>query len=408
LSAPELVILDPPSEVNVNLPNQDVAFAATILGAPVVDLHARPWPARRALDLRAGRVALSRRSFTLSAAARLEQQLRRRRPELEVLDLQGPVDVQCCYPFVRELGPLEVKLPFGDRLPFPDYRLFDSFGLLSGCWRSGLWAYAILTSLGCPYGCRFCAARRRKWRPRSAEHAAAELARARRDLGIVSFEVIDDAFNVRRQRVLEFCRRVEPLNLRWACTNGLRADRFDEELARAMAQSGCVHVGFGVESVDDEVLALNLKGVTFQQIQQAVAAAGRHIPRVSGFFIVGLPGSSAASDRASIAWARQAGVDAVFSLYLPDSADPAGAADHVFYGSAAEARGQSYDPQQQKQVYREAKRLKRGRYRSMLVGERVLLRTAGALLASDWAGRVNLALMAGKKLPGMVLRGEIQ
>lgn len=400
----DLLIVEPPSGINVNLPNMDVAFAATALGARVIDLHACPWPGRRYLDTGARRVAISRRSFNLGSARHLRAELARERPEVEVLDLHGPVDVQCCYPFVREAGTLEVDLSFGDDLPLPDYTLFDSFGLLRACWRSGLWAYTVMTSLGCPFGCAFCAARRRPWRPRSPGHVVAELARARRDWGIVSFEIIDDAFNVDKQRVLELCERVAPLGLRWSCTNGLRADRFDEEQARAMAAAGCVHVGFGVESTSDAVLERMGKGETFDHIQRAVAVAQQHLPRVSGFFIVGLPGSTRASDLASVRWAESIGLDAVFSLYLPDSGS---SSDQVFYGSSVQARGDAYPRQQQLQVYARAKALKRRRYRALVVG-RAGLRTLEAMGRAGWTGRANLVGLAARRLPGMMIRGEIQ
>ena len=400
---PELVLVDPPSGVNVNLPNMDVAFAATVLNAPVMDLRTSPLPAGRQLELRARRVAISCRSFTVASAARLRRQLQRRRPDLELRDLHGPVDVQCCYPFVRQGPTVRVELPFGDQLPLPNYELFDSFGLLRACWRSGLWAYAVLTSLGCPHGCSFCAARRRRWRPRSAEHVAGELARARRDWGIASFEVIDDAFNVSRHRVLEFCRLVQPLGLPWACTNGLRADRFDEQQARAMAAAGCVHVGFGVESVDDGVLDRLHKGETFAEIQRAVTLARCHLPRVSGFFVIGLPGSTRELDLAAVRWADRAGIDAVFSLFLP-----AGARDHVFYGAAATPLGTAYPAAHQLEAYHQAKRLKRGRYRQLLTGGRLLRQGLGALRGAGWPGRANLLAITAGKLPGMLLRGEIQ
>lgn len=400
----ELVLIEPPSGININLPNLDVAFSATVLGAAVIDLHACPWPAWRPSSANARRVAISRRSFNDEAAAKIREHLQRRRPDLDVLDLRGPVDVQCCYPFLHGPRTEGVEVQFGDDLPFPDYTLFDSFSLLRACWSSGLWAYPIMTSLGCPYGCAFCAARRRRWRPRSAAHTVGELELARKRWGIKSFEVIDDAFNVSRRRVLDICRRLAPLGLSWSCTNGLRADRFDDEVAAAMARSGCEHVGFGVESVDDDVLAGVGKGETFAQIERAVDVARRHLPRVSGFFIVGLPGSTRRSDLASVRWAERSGLDAVFSVHVPD---PGASMGQVFYGATAEPRGLAYPARDQAEVYARAKRIKRGRYHSMLTGglARGLL---GALRLADWQARLNLAAIGVSKLPGMVLKGEIQ
>ena len=399
-----VAIIDPPSEVNLNLPNLAVAFAASHLDADVVDLHALPFPASRVHDLRADEVALSVRPHTLAAAERIRAALVQREPSRPVRALSSVVDVQCCYPFVQPWETFAVDLAFDDSLPLPEYERFDSFNYLSTNWRTGFWAYPIMTSLGCPFGCTFCAARRRPWRPRSAAHAARELARARERYGIRRFEIVDDVFNLDEKRVLDFCARVGPLGLRWACVNGIRADRLSERQARAMAAAGCEQVGFGVESTDPRVLRTIEKGESIEQIERAVGAATKHIPTVTAFFIIGLPGSTQASDRASLRWARERGVQAYCSFHVGGQAE----SGSVFYGTEANPTAAAYDPGLQRQVYLESRRHNRKAYARRGLPLRVALSTLRAARHYDLRSWLNHSRHLARRGISLLRTGDIQ
>jgi radical SAM superfamily enzyme YgiQ (UPF0313 family) len=403
-SRSRILLIDPPSEVNLNLPNLAIAFAAAHLDARVVDLHALPWPRHRYLSAAGEQVVISVRPYTLRASNAIRERIESRRPGLLVQSLSGVVDVQCCYPFIQPWNAFPVDLPFGDGLPIPEYERFDSFNYLRTNWSTGFWAYTILTSLGCPHGCSYCAARQRRWHPRSPAHCVEELARAKRDYGIRSFEIVDDLFNMNEPRALEFCERVAPLGLSWSCANGIRADRFSEAQAKAMGMAGCTQVGFGIESVSPAVLQESRKGESLEQIESAVGWARKHIPEVCGFFIVGLPGATRETDLASVEWARKHGVRAYFSHFVPAPAD-AGA---VFYGSASTAVSPSYPLEEQRQVYEIARRAIRTSYVERGVVRRVVATTLRGLPRYDWRSRGNhlrhLALRGWR----MLRSGDIQ
>jgi len=139
------------------------------------------------------------------------------------------------------------------------------------------------------------------------------------------------------------------LDLRWGCSNGLRADAFDEEMAEALASSGCVHVNFGIESTDPKVLQKVEKGETIDRIEKAVRVAKRYFKSVGGFFIIGLPGSSYEKDLLSLEWARRNRINAHFSYYVPF--DRAMQYDALFYGEGSRPLSDEYPKVLQEKIY---------------------------------------------------------
>ncbi|MFH2070132.1 MAG: radical SAM protein [Elusimicrobiota bacterium] len=398
-----MLFIDPSSEVYINIPNISLAYAATHFKTRVIDQHILPYPRDRFLRHSADVLGISVRSFALEEAKRIADIYTAKYPSSEIKSVSTSVDVQCCYPFLDFDKKIVFDKPFSDEYPFPDYELFDSFNYLSTNWQTGLWNYSIMTSVGCPYQCTFCACRSRKWHARSAKNSAEELKRAQKEYNIVSFEIIDDAFNVDKDRVLEFCGLVKPLKLRWLCSNGLRADRFDEESACAMASAGCDTVGFGIESTDDEVLALVKKGETIGQIEQAVEIAKKYFKEVKGYFILGLPGSNYEKDIASIEWARKQGVKPVVSYYVPVSQP-----DKIFYGEKASASTLAYPEERQKEIYRYSKKITRGWYYRQGVPAKIMKATFLSIFKYNFNSLLTHFIIGPKRFLSILFKGEVQ
>lgn len=191
--------------------------------------------------------------------------------------------------------------------------------------------------------------RKRGWKARSVQNCYEELRQAKEKWGIRSVAILDDCFNVSKERVLQFYEQMRPLNLRRSCANGLRADRFDEDVAKVMAASGYVHLSFGIESVIPEVLQAVQKGETIEQIETAVDVARKYFDSVGGFFIVGLPGSSYERDLASLKWAVRKRINFHFSYYVPF--DKGMQYDALFYGDGAKPLSDEYPKELQKRIY---------------------------------------------------------
>ena len=238
--------------------------------------------------------------------------------------------------------------PFNDDLPFPQYELFDSFNIFQKNWRTGHWLYPIFTSQGCPYQCVYCAAKNRPYQTRSIENCYQELKWAKQRYGIKSFQILDDCFNLKPERVIEFCQRIKELDLSWFCSNGLRIDGFSEKLAQSLIGAGCREVSFGIESLDPDVLKNIKKGIDLPMIERAVKIAKKYFRFVNGFFIIGLPGSSYEKDLVSLHWALKMGINAHFSYYLPF--DKLIQLDETFYGKLSDPVSNEYSKSCQKKI----------------------------------------------------------
>lgn len=346
----EYIFINPEARVNQNIPNLGLVYAATRLGVRVIDLNTRPNPKDRYLRIEAEILGISVQSRTLSAAREIARKYKEKYPQASIKSVSGFLDVLCCYPYMNFEERIHFDEPFSDNYPFPNYELFDSFKIFAANWRSGRWNYAIMTSQGCPYQCIYCSSRNRKWLSRSAENSIEELRQAKEKWGIISFDIIDDCFNINKKRLLKFCELVKPLKLTWTCANGLRADLFDEEIARAITEAGCRHISFGVETTDPEILKSIKKGETIEQIEKAIIIAKKYAQSVSGFFIIGLPGSSFQKDLTSLKWAEKMGIGAHFSYYVPS--DRLLKPDQIFYGRDAEPAAEVYPKELQVKLYK--------------------------------------------------------
>jgi radical SAM superfamily enzyme YgiQ (UPF0313 family) len=203
-----------------------------------------------------------------------------------------------------------------DELPFPNYSFFDSVGYIRE-------KYPLVTSRGCAYKCSYCAVGKvsgMRWRFRSPGHVVEELLYARKNYKINKFEIVDDNFTMDIGRAKEICRLIinKKLALRWTCINGIRADRTDDELFKLMHLSGCEDVWFGIETLNKEVFERIHKGEKIEAIITAIELAKKNKIAVSGFFIIGLPGSTFRTDNDSLAMSKKLKLEeALWSLATP-------------------------------------------------------------------------------------------
>lgn len=207
----------------------------------------------------------------------------------------------------------QAHLPPLEELPFPDYTL-------AGIDRID--DYLLLTSRGCPYDCTFCttgAVSSNRWRARSITHAVQELEWARHRYGIRQFRIVDENFSFDIDRVKAFCALLieRKLGLRWEIMEGIRADKVDEELLDLMWHSGCRAVFFGIETVENSLFDALRKGEKFEHIERAIRLAREHGFTVGGYFIVGLPGSSFASEMKSVRFSQEKLDVASFWMAIP-------------------------------------------------------------------------------------------
>lgn len=171
---------------------------------------------------------------------------------------------------------------------------------------------SIVSSRGCPFGCRFCAApfiAGRRWRARSAESLLEEVDQIVNVYHMNKFEFVDDLFTLDKERVFAFCQGIKRrgYELTWSCS--ARADTVSPELLRVMAQAGCRIVYYGVESGNQRILDLMGKGETLAHMRDAIRWTHEASMRSWGFFIIGFPDETRQEIENTIDFAIEAELD---------------------------------------------------------------------------------------------------
>ncbi len=188
-----------------------------------------------------------------------------------------------------------------DALPFPAYDLLPSYTYPL---TDEKWMF-VRSGRGCPFSCSYCVMplmSGRKLRYHSPDYMVNQMKWLAKKLNTRLFMFWDELATFNKERMLELCEKIVRDGLhrecRWFCTT--RVDCFDVELAKGMRRAGCRMISFGFESGSQSVLDRNGKGTRVGQAARAVAAAKGQGLKTIGHFIIGLPGSSPETARATI------------------------------------------------------------------------------------------------------------
>ncbi|HUW94598.1 MAG TPA: radical SAM protein [Anaerolineae bacterium] len=170
-----------------------------------------------------------------------------------------------------------------DSLPMPAYHLFP---------------YDIRSDLdldvgrGCPFACSFCSTSlfwRRRYRLKSVERTIEEIQVLRQQYDAESFSFNHDLFTANRERVQEFCERLqaEEMDITWSCA--ARIDTVDPELLLLMAAAGCRNIFYGVETGSPRMQREIQKNLSIDQVWSAVDATVNAEINATLSFIAGFP-----------------------------------------------------------------------------------------------------------------------
>lgn len=160
------------------------------------------------------------------------------------------------------------------------------------------------TSRGCPFQCNFCsigAVFQGTYRRRPVGEIVEELRQVHdKYVFFVDDNIVGDSAGAR-----ELFEAITPLGIQWMSQGSLHALK-DEGLVRQMAQSGCMGLLIGFESLDHQNLAAMGKGIN--KVEDYHAALGR-LRRagvfVYGTFIFGYPHDTPAAFEESVRFAKE-------------------------------------------------------------------------------------------------------
>jgi radical SAM superfamily enzyme YgiQ (UPF0313 family) len=160
---------------------------------------------------------------------------------------------------------------------------------------------------GCPEGCTFCgspALWKRRVRFHSAEYFVTQM-EILREKGVGFFFVSDDTFTLKRDLVIDICRRIveRRLDIVWAAIS--RVDCVDEEVLSWMRRAGCTQISYGVESGSRELRDRYRKRISEAAICRAFDLTVRYGIMARAYFIYGAPGESDQTIDESLALLRR-------------------------------------------------------------------------------------------------------
>jgi len=178
-----------------------------------------------------------------------------------------------------------------------------------------------MTSRGCPFNCTFCASSLlfgKRFRGRSPKNVVDEIEQVVSEYNPESIEFSDDEFTLDRKRVAGICDEIRRrgLSVIWACSS--RVDVISRELLRKMRAAGCFFIYYGVESGSQRILNLMRKGITMEQVIDAIRWTKEVGIETLASYIIGFPGETEEDIEETIALAKKLNTDyAQFSLATP-------------------------------------------------------------------------------------------
>ena len=222
-------------------------------------------------------------------------------------------------------GSTSAAIPNVEELPMPAYDLLDleKYFQLDSPWHfpKSKKAVQYVSSRGCPYHCSYChTIHGKKYRGTSAPKIVDEIETLVTKYGVEELMVVDDIFNFDLERAKEICRGIVERGLRvhFQFPNGVRGDRFDEELVALMKQAGTHYMAIAIETTSDKYQLLIRKHLKLDKALQTIKWARKYDIEVCGFFMIGFPGETLEEIQETLDFAVSAPLDTIFiSLVSP-------------------------------------------------------------------------------------------
>lgn len=199
--------------------------------------------------------------------------------------------------------PARALIPDLDAQPWPDREKVGIEKYIR-VWRDhhGMGSVSVITSRGCPYHCRWCshATYGKTHRRRSARGVVDEvewiLQRYQPDM----LWMADDVFTIHHGWILQYAEEMKRRGLRIPIECITRADRLNPRIADALAELGCFRVWIGSESGSQRILDAMERGVTIQQVREAIGLCRDREIQTGMFLMWGYEGEDISDIEATI------------------------------------------------------------------------------------------------------------
>ena len=169
-----------------------------------------------------------------------------------------------------------------------DYMLSGGDGKESQIFqKDSLKLLVMFSSKGCPFQCVFCDVQDKEFRFLSPHRVVDEMEYLL-SLGANTIHVLDDCFNINRDRVIKVCEEIKRRNLKfqWSCRGRATLDSYT---ARALTSAGCFRLHVGIESLDPTVLKWMNKKISIEEIKVFCDICNEYNIKIVAYFVLGAP-----------------------------------------------------------------------------------------------------------------------
>jgi anaerobic magnesium-protoporphyrin IX monomethyl ester cyclase len=187
----------------------------------------------------------------------------------------------------QQTDPNKIPLPARELVKLDDYRIERSESLL---FDAGNLRLPMYSSKGCSMRCNYCDVQQKQHIMKAPELIVEEF-RSMAAIGATSIHILDDAFNIDKWRVENFCELIieSGLDMDWSA-RGLVETR--ENIIKALANAGCNRFHVGIEHLDDNVLTYFRKSHRYKQIERFCELCNKYGISILAYFILGAPGET--------------------------------------------------------------------------------------------------------------------
>ncbi len=208
--------------------------------------------------------------------------------------------------------PPRALIPDLDAQPWPDRERIDLDRYIK-VWRQhhGAGSLALVTARGCPYRCRWCShstygnTHRRRSPKGVAEEVEWLLCRYQPDM----LWIADDVFTIHHGWIQQYAREMKARRAHVAFECITRADRISAPIADALAELGCFRVWIGSESGSQRILDAMERGVSVEQIHEAIRLLRQRGIQTGMFLMWGYEGEEISDIEATIEHVKSADPD---------------------------------------------------------------------------------------------------
>ncbi|MFH1790979.1 MAG: radical SAM protein [Candidatus Omnitrophota bacterium] len=203
-----------------------------------------------------------------------------------------------------------------DAMPFP-YRKEYGYRQYYSPATSGKLMTMMISSRGCPYGCKFCASQK-KYRTRSAENIVDEIEWLVKE-GFLEVFFLDETFNTSPERVILVSEEILRRGIKIIWGFRARCDNVTLEMLRVAKRAGCAKIHYGVETGTNEALEAINKKTTIREIQETFWNTKKSGIMTIAYFLLGCPNEkTGAVIRETVRFSTTLPADyAVFALFSP-------------------------------------------------------------------------------------------